>query len=38
MLRWVLEGFNKEFLESGGDGKAYMESLDEYIEILRKVL
>ena len=38
VLRWVLEGFNKEFLESGGDGKAYMESLDEYIEILRKVL
>ncbi len=38
ILKWVLQGFNKEFLKSGGDGKAYMESLTKYIEILREVL
>lgn len=35
ILKWVLEGFNKEFLEKGG-GRDYMESLAPYLEILRK--
>ena len=35
ILKWVLEGFNKEFLEKGG-GSDYMESLAPYLEILRK--
>ena len=38
ILKWVLQGFNKEFLKSGGDGSDYMESLTKYIEILREVL
>lgn len=35
ILKWVLECFNKEFLEKGG-GSDYMESLAPYLEILRK--
>lgn len=38
ILKWVLQGFNKEFLKSGGDGSDYMESLTKYIEILREAL
>ena len=38
ILRWVLEGFNRDFLECGGSADEYVKSLTEYMDLVRGIL
>ena len=38
ILKWVLEGFNKDFLTTGGTGEEYVTKLKSYLNELRKGL
>ena len=38
ILKWVLEGFNKDFLTTGGTGEEYVTKLKSYLDELRKGL